>query len=53
MVERAVNIVYSHIYAPLRNQVFFSIEELQLAMRAPLITLNDKPYKNTVYSDQY
>ena len=53
MVERAVNIVYSHIYAPLRNHIFFSLEELQLAMQAPLVKLNDKPYKNTVYSRQY
>jgi len=53
MVERAVNIVYSHIYAPLRNSIFFSLEELQLAMQAPLIKLNDKPYKNTSYSRQY
>ena len=53
MVERAVNIVYSHIYAPLRNHIFFSLEELQLAMQALLVKLNDKPYKNTVYSRQY
>ena len=53
MVERAVNIVYTHIYAPLRNDIFFSLEELQLAMQAPLIQLNDKPYKNTVYSRLY
>jgi len=53
MVERAVNIVYSHIYATLRNHIFFSLEELQLAMDAQLVKLNDKPYKNTVYSRQY
>jgi transposase len=28
MVERAVNIVYTNIYAPLRNNDFFSLEEL-------------------------
>jgi len=53
MVERAVSIVYSNIYAPLRNTVFTSLEELQHAIMAQLVILNDKPYKNTVYSRQY
>jgi len=53
MVERAVSIVYSNIYAPLRNTVFTSLEELQQAMLVQLIKLNNKPYKNTVYSRLY
>lgn len=50
MVERAVSIVYSNIYAPLRNDDFFSLEELQHAIQVQLIKLNNKPYKNSVYS---
>jgi len=50
MVERAVSIVYSNIYAPLRNNDFFSLEELQHAILVQLTALNNKPYKNSVYS---
>lgn len=50
MVERAVSIVYTNIYAPLRNDDFFSLEELQHAIQVQLIKLNNKPYKNSVYS---
>lgn len=50
MVERAVSIVYSNIYAPLRNDNFFSIEELEHAILVQLSDLNNKPYKNSVYS---
>lgn len=50
MVERAVSIVYSNIYAPLRNDDFFSLEELQHAILLQLDKLNNKPYRNTVYS---
>ena len=53
MVERAVSIVYSNIYAPLRNDNFFSLEELNHAMQLQLGALNDKPYKNSVYSRLY
>jgi transposase len=53
MVERAVSIVYSNIYAPLRNNDFFSLEELQYNIRLQLAGLNNKPYKNTVYSRLY
>jgi transposase len=53
MVERAVSIVYAHVYAPLRNQVFTSLGALRQAMHEQLRLLNDKPYKNTPYSRRY
>ncbi len=53
MVERAVSIAYTHIYAPLRNDVFFSLEELNHAMLQKLYDLNNKPYRNDAYSRMY
>ena len=53
LVEGAVKIIYSNIYAPLRNNDFFSLEELQHAMQVQLVMLNNKPYRNTVYSRLY
>lgn len=53
MVERAVNIIYTHIYAPLRHHHFTSIKALNQAMYQQLLILNDKPYKNTVHSRWY
>lgn len=53
MVERAVSIVYTNIYAPLRNTTFFSLEELNHALLQHLTVLNNKPYKNAVYSRLY
>ena len=53
MVEKAVNIVYNHVYAPLRNTDFTSLASLNNAMQQQLLLLNNKPYKNTVYSRQY
>jgi len=53
MVERAVNIVYSHVYAPLRHREFGSLETLNAAMQEQLTLLNNKPYKNTPYSRWY
>jgi len=50
MVEKAVNIVYANIYAPLRNQVFHSIESLNHHIRPLLDALNRKPYKNSAES---
>lgn len=50
MVERAVNIIYTHVYAPLRHQVFNSPGALNKAIELQLAILNDKPYKNTPYS---
>jgi transposase len=53
MVERAVSIVYAHVYAPLRNDEFTSLTGLNEAMRRQLYLLNNKPYKNTAYSRWY
>lgn len=53
MVEKAVSIVYTHIYAPLRHQVFASLKALNTAMQEQLLLLNNKPYKNTAYSRWY
>jgi len=53
MVERAVNIVYNHIYGPLRNRDFTSLEALNAAMQEQLVLLNNKPYKKTPYSRSY
>lgn len=53
MVERAVNIVYTHVFAPLRNHEFTSLEALNAAMQQQTVLLNNKPYKNTPYSRLY
>jgi transposase len=53
MVERAVNIVYNHIYGPLRNRDFTSLQSLNTAIEEQLVLLNNKPYKNTPYSRWY
>lgn len=53
MVERAVNIVYNHVYGPLRNREFTSLSALNEAMQEQLVLLNNKPYKNTPYSRRY
>ena len=50
MVESAVNIVYNHIYGPLRNQVFRSVKEINYAFYDQLQKLNDKRYKGSAYS---
>jgi transposase len=50
MVERGVGIVYTHVYAPLRNQVFRSIKELNMAMVEQLTLLNNRTYKGSPYS---
>ncbi|MEI6950701.1 IS21 family transposase [Paraflavisolibacter sp. H34] len=53
MVERCVSIVYTHIYAPLRNEVFTSLGELNAAMALQLQKLNDKAYKGSSYSRRH
>jgi len=42
LVEGAVRIVYSWIFAKLRDQIFFSLEELNAAILELLIIYNDK-----------
>jgi transposase len=53
MVEGAVKIVYSAIYAPLRNREFTSVEELNEAARPLLDALNNRPYRDTPFSRRY
>jgi Transposase and inactivated derivatives len=44
-VENAVQIVYNRIYGPLRNKTFFSLEELNEAIRKQLDIHNVKNYQ--------
>lgn len=45
LVENAVNIVYSRIYAPLRNRVFYSMAELNNAIWELLKKHNNEPFQ--------
>jgi len=45
LVEGAVNIVYKRIFAPLRNEVFYSLAELNKAIREQLAKHNSSPFK--------
>jgi transposase len=44
-VESAVGIAYRRIYAPLRNEIFHSLGELNAAIRTQLALHNEKPYQ--------
>lgn len=44
-VERAVNIAYSRIFAPLRNQVFYSLKTLNTAIGELLDKHNNKAFQ--------
>lgn len=44
-VENMVGTVYTRIYAPLRNEVFHSLQELNAAIRHQLSVHNTKPYQ--------
>lgn len=44
-VERGVNIVYQRVFAPLRNKVFGSLHELNLAILEEIEKLNDRLMK--------
>jgi transposase len=45
-VEKAVDLSYKHIYAPLRNHTFYSLEELNAAIRKQVELFNSRPFKN-------
>ena len=45
LVENAVRLVYQRIYAPLRNRVFYSLEELNEAIWEFLEEHNNKPFQ--------
>ena len=44
-VEKAVDLAYKSIYAPLRDQTFHSLEQLNAAVRKQLDLLNAQPFK--------
>ncbi len=50
LVENAVNIVYSRIYAPLRDRIFYSLEELNETISHLLKNHNDKPFQKVAQS---
>ena len=50
LVERHVQMVYQQIFAPLRNMTFFSIEEINAAIREPLRQLNERHFQGRPYS---
>ncbi|MBL0098168.1 MAG: hypothetical protein IPP46_17980 [Bacteroidetes bacterium] len=45
MVEGHVKIVYQQVYALLRKRTFYSLKELNIALRDQIEKLNNKPYK--------
>jgi len=45
LVEGAVKIVYQRVFAPLRHQVFYSIEELNKAIKEKIDMLNNRVMK--------
>jgi transposase len=45
LVENAVNLVYQRIYAPLRNRLFYSLEELNEAIWDLLKQHNNTPFQ--------
>lgn len=54
-VESHVNVVYNRIYSALRNEKFFSLDELNGAIRQHLKGLNNRQMQNRDYSrsDQF
>jgi len=50
MVEKAVNLIYRNVYAPLRRRTFGSIEEIAQAFLFQLNKLNLQPYKGSSFS---
>jgi transposase len=45
LVEGAVNIAYTRIFAPLRNQVFYSLKDLNEAIASLLEAHNNQPFQ--------
>ena len=52
LAENFVRNAYSHIYAPLRNQTFFSVEELNTALWEQLDIFNRKNFQGKDHSRQ-
>ena len=53
MVEKAVSIVYNHVYGPLRKEVLYSLDEVNQAFYMRLALLNDRSYKRSPFSRQH
>ncbi len=51
-VERHVSIVYNWIHGPLRNQEFFSLSEINEAIKKQLAKMNGKKFQGRSYSRQ-
>lgn len=49
MVEKAVNLVYQNVYAPLRNRIFSSIQEIAHAFLIQIDKWNLQPYKGSSF----
>ncbi|HNS11684.1 MAG TPA: IS21 family transposase [Bacteroidia bacterium] len=52
-VESAVSIAYKRIYAPLRNQVFYSLSEMNKAIRSQLEKHHVKDFQRKSYSRKW
>ena len=50
LVEKAVSIVYSRVYAPLRNRMFYSLEQLNEAISTLLEKHNDTVFQQAPHS---
>jgi transposase len=50
LVEGAVNITYTRIYAALRNEEFYSIKALNAAIRELLVSYNNTPFQKKQFS---
>jgi transposase len=50
LVENQVKLVYNRVYAPLRNRIFFSLEELNEAVREQVRLHNRKRMQQRTYS---
>jgi len=50
LVEGAVNITYTRIYAALRNKEFFSIQSLNQAIKELLVSYNAAPFQKKAHS---
>jgi transposase len=50
MVEKAVNLVYKYVYAPLRNRTFTSLSEINHYFRIQIDLLNQRRYKGSSFS---
>lgn len=44
-VEKGVSVAYNQIYGPLRDQVFYSLEEINAAIRQQLDIVNSRPFQ--------